>query len=301
MSHKRKTHSTLTIDDQIQLAQAGNYGSIMHYYRLQTGWKAWELALLYSEALREETPDELNENMPLITASWIYMMENQNMVPTDKKRRWILARLLDIPPFLFCLPALKETFDTREEPVISTIFTWETVDIVEYRNTLEIYCNSYFINPTHYVLYDIKRRIINLQNEVHYKRSQEKKEMLRLLCKYQIEAARIALNQQCFDKAIDLLSKAITIAKSNKLYDIWAYALRQRGTAYEERGEVTEGLNGFAAAQQDFNLAISNLDAARKLELYISPLQKGLVLQAAGTAYACVARDEKEHKEALKQ
>lgn len=27
-----------------------NYGAIMRYYRQLTGWKAWELALLYSEA-----------------------------------------------------------------------------------------------------------------------------------------------------------------------------------------------------------------------------------------------------------
>ena len=58
------------------------------------------------------------------------------MVPIDKKRRWILARLLDIPPLLFGLDA------SEKDSLLPALFGWEKIDVSEYYTALETYCTS---------------------------------------------------------------------------------------------------------------------------------------------------------------
>ncbi|MBE3560098.1 MAG: hypothetical protein IMW89_12860 [Ktedonobacteraceae bacterium] len=95
-----------------------------------------------------------------ITANWIYMMENQNMVPVDKKRRWLLARILDIPPLLLGLESIEEVLPTHTR----RIFQWERVDTVEYQAVLEQYCTSWGTGRCYEAAQDIRQRIDNLFN-----------------------------------------------------------------------------------------------------------------------------------------
>jgi tetratricopeptide (TPR) repeat protein len=131
-------------------------------------------------------------------------------------------------------------------------------------------------------------------------RSSEKKEMQQLLCEYLACLAIAAHEQQQFDLTITLFSDVIFIAEENKLYDIWAYALRQRGTAYLDRGELRAALIDFVAAQPDFERSVADADAARKLEMYLSPQLKGLVYLNAGRAHAHVSQDNEQLNEALR-
>jgi hypothetical protein len=82
------------------------------------------------------------------------MMEKKNMVPIDEKRRWILARLLNIPPLLFGLEPL--------ESAMSDLFKWEKVDVQEYRLTLENYNRGWHTGSVFQAVNDIKKRISNL-------------------------------------------------------------------------------------------------------------------------------------------
>jgi tetratricopeptide (TPR) repeat protein len=269
-----------------------NYGGILRYFRLLMGWTAAQLASLYSEALG------LDEDH-LITTSWIISMENQNRVPADEKRRWILARLLDIPPFLLGLNALSDVSSRQEEATIFDMLQAEKVDVAEYQTTLQIYNGSWLSSKLDVLIPDVKYRILNLQNNIPCKRGSERKQMIRLLCEYYTLLAEIAQQQQDFDPSIALLSKIISIAEINKFYDIWAMALRYRGTVYLDRGELMAGLVDFAAAKPDFEVAVCDFDAARKLEPHLASLPKSAVYLDAGSAYAYVAQDPKKQSEAL--
>jgi tetratricopeptide (TPR) repeat protein len=284
----------LTEDDLERILLAGkdgrpDYGFILYCYRLRKGWTGSTLAFLYSEALGNE----------FITASWVYIMEKQNKVPIDEKRRWILAQLLDIPPKLFGLvPLAGGALELQEE--IVKVFRIETIDIVEYRAALEGHCTHSMSGIRQDAIGDVQRRIRNLEHAIHYTYSPEKEQMTRLLCEYLIFQAIEAHRNVRFSAAISIFSNVIVVADTYKLYDIWAHALRQRGVAYVDRGEIITGLVDFAAARRDFEMAAADFDAALKLKAHLSPLRYGLVLNAAGHGYIHSAQDGQQLKEALK-
>ncbi len=295
---QRKEIACLSLNDLLKLLAEEkngkpNYGGILRYFRLLMGWTAAQLASLYSEALGLDDDH-------LITATWIIIMENQNKVPADEKRRWILARLLDIPPMLLGLNILKDGNSAQNEVTIFDMLQSEKVNMVEYQERLGIYSNSWLFGKLHALVPDIKWRILNLQNDLPGKRGKEKKQMIQLLCEhYTLLAKLIAQKLQDFDQSIVLLDKAIIIAESNKLYDIWAYALRQQGIAYLDRGELTAGLVDFTAAKQDFEAAVHDFDIARTLEPHLPSNHNGLVYLGAGSAEAYVAQDQKKLSKAL--
>jgi len=272
-----------------------NYGAILQYHRLRRGWTAEKLAFLYSEALGfdEEEP---------VTPHWIYRMEKKNEVPVDEKRRWILARLLDIPPVLFAL----------EEASLIPSVQWQAffdnlhhgpIDLVEYRTALVDYCQSWSTREAmkrREAIPDLSRRIHVLEQKSHGVRGPQKQQMLRLLCEYYLLLASTAREMQQFDRSIALASWVITLAEMNKFYDLWAYALRQRGLTYEDRGELTVGLVNFAAARDDFEAAVHDFEAIKQIETHLSPQCRGLMWVSASQCYAYVAQDQASLSQALK-
>lgn len=285
----------LTEGDLERILAAGkhgrpNYGFILYVHRLRRGWTGAILAFLYSEALGNE----------FITANWIYIMEKQNKVPIDEGRRWILARLLDIPPKLFGLVPLAGGVAELQEEIVRGSRREKTVDVVEYRAALEKYCTQSMAGTHREAVVDVQRRIRNLEHTIHFTYSPEKEQMIRLLCEYLIFQAIEAQRKVRFSEAIAIFSDVIVVAETHKLYDIWAHALRQRGVAYVDHGELIAGLVDFAAVKRNFEMAAANFDAAIKLKTYLSPVRYGLVLNAAGHGYIHVAKDDQQMKEALK-
>ncbi|MBV9708826.1 MAG: hypothetical protein JO125_15625 [Chloroflexi bacterium] len=295
MSHRKKALPSLSQEELLALLAPDkqgqpNYGAVLRSFRKQRGWKVWELAWYYSTALRAEGLED--EEMEPQSVQRIYAMENQNKVPKDKKRRWILATLLDIPPMLFGLETL---------PATPALFTWEPVDVAEYHATLEQYCRMFHLGTVQQAVWDIQRRINNLNHTFRLAaHPQEKGEILKLLCEYYILAGDMAYTRLRFDEAIALLSGAIRIAREQQFYDLWAHALRQRGDGYLDRAEIIAMREGFATAQPDFEAAKRDLDEARSLEPHLSPQWYSVILLLAGTVDGQFARDRQELKQALK-
>jgi len=294
MSRRKKTHPLLTYEELLALVAQQkqgqpNYGALLRYFRQQQGWQVWELALYYTVALRAEGCDL--EEVDAVTDQRIYAMENQNKVPTDQKRRWILATLLDIPPALFGLESASPQ---------RALFLWKPVDVAEYRAALVQYCASFHLSGLPHSLRDIKRRISTLHHEAPFANPAEKPEMWMLLCRYYILAGDIVRDQMGLDEGISLYSRAILVAEEQAFYDLWAFALRQRGNGYLDRGEITVGFKGFAAAQADIEAAARDMQAAQHLEPHISPHRKATIALSAGGAEAYLARDRQEQLRALK-
>ncbi|MBV9705828.1 MAG: hypothetical protein JO125_00280 [Chloroflexi bacterium] len=295
MSRKKKALPSLNNEELLALlAQQKHgqpdYGLVLRYFRKQRNWKVEELAWYYGVALRAGGFEQ--EEINSVTEQRIYAMENQNKVPKDQKRRWILATLLDIPPFLFGLEAL---------PATSSLFPWKSVDVAEYRAKLERYCRLFHLGTVQQAVPHIHRRINNLNHASRLATSlQEKGKILKLLSEYYVLAGDIAQSQLCFDEAIAVQSGAITIARECQFYDLLAYALRQRGGGYLDRGEITALRAGFAAAQSDFEAAKRDLDEARSLEPHLSPQWYSAILLLAGKVNGQFARDGQELKQGLK-
>ncbi|MBV9691085.1 MAG: hypothetical protein JO202_15415 [Ktedonobacteraceae bacterium] len=265
-----------------------NYGALLRYFRQRMGWEVRELASYYSVALRAEGLED--EEIEPLGVQRMYAMENQNKVPKDQKRRWVLATLLDIPPVLF---GLESTSPPR------ALFLWKPLDVAEYRAALVQYCAAFRVGDMQEFLADIKRRISSLHREAPFANPIDKREMFTLLCGYYILAGDIAKDQMRFGEAIVLQSRAITIAEENSLHDLWAYALRQRGNGYVDRAQITAGLNGFAVTQADFAAAARDMQAAQRLESRISPHCQATIALSAGATLAWTARDRQELLRAL--
>ena len=294
MSRRKKELPSLSSEELLALVgqhKQGqpNYGALLRYFRQRMGWQVRDLASYYSVALRAEGLEE--EEMELLGVQRMYAMENQNKVPRDKKRRWILATLLDIPLALFGLESASPQ---------GRLFLWKPIDVAEYRAALVQYCAAFRVGDIQEFLADIRRRISTLHREAPFANPLDKREMFTLLCAYYILAGDIAKDQMRLGEAIVLHSRAITVAEENILYDLWAYALRQRGNGYVDRAQITAGLKGFAAAQTDFEAAACDMQAAQHLEVTISPHRQATIALSAGVTLAWTARDRQELLKALK-
>jgi len=294
----------LSIDEQenvtIPLDKEGNldYGAVMRYFRVFVKeWSAEYLAIHYAEALKEQGEEE-DET---VTARWIQIMEKENKVPVDPKRRWILATLLSIPATSFGLELINRTQGSIEK-TLHTILKREHIDLVEHTLLLKQYCTTYSVGKSDAaIIRDVQRCITTLYKEAHLTHTAEKTKTLRLLCDYYILAADIAHQYQYFHEAINLLDTAVFIAEENFLYPQLAHALRQRGGVRLERGEITSFISDFAAAKPDFDGAITDFDQIRGIEKHLSLQTKGAMAGRIGLAYAMVSQTNKEQHFALKQ
>jgi len=273
-----------------------DYGAVMRYFRLFVkGWSSRYLAIRYTEVLREQGEDEDEA----ITARWIQLMEKENQVPKDPKRRWVLAMLLGIPAASFGLKELNQPPKVLTK-TLHLILKREPINVKEYRTTLERYCASWGeLGNFSEILQNILHRISSLQNEAFSTRSPEKQELLQLWCEYHILAANIALSHYRFDEAITLLDRAIIVAEDNQLYTVLSYGFRERGLVYLDKGEITAITYGYEAAKPDFDAAISTFNEAIKLEGLVSAQRHALTVLLAGGAHAHVAQSQKQLATAL--
>src|SRR5207245_2082770 len=76
---------------------------VIRCYRRLCNMSAETLANRYGEELAKHCGKGTEAKA---TARWILKMEQKNQIPTDIVRRRILARILDIPPFLLGLASL---------------------------------------------------------------------------------------------------------------------------------------------------------------------------------------------------
>jgi hypothetical protein len=252
------------------------FGTLLRIYRVQLGWTAGQLAFLYSEAIGKEDP---------VDVSFIYHLEAGKMKLLDKGRRAILATLVGMP-----LAAAGISFVTEEnkKPLL-----YGPIDIPSYTSALEDYCLSWQAGTTYKGIKDIKAKVNNLEKAAFYSFSPDKHKLLELLCGYQIlQADILSDNFEVTGVAHKVLTNTINVAKESRLYNIYAHALRQRAGMGIEEFEDNRDLS---KARQ----AVNNFHAAEQVQQKVSPFFQGMVDIRRGLAYAYVARDQQEFKDAL--
>lgn len=214
----------------------------------------------------------------------ISQMLKDNSFPDEQSRRWVIAKLLQIPPALMGVETLDDLLVPIKQPAKSKtplIQTSHTIpqafDIKEYQHSLKNYWLINYTNIARLILKEIDQRIAVLEQKTLYGewKCKERVSIIGLLCGYHMVFASIARDQECYDPAISHLNKAYQLAKNYKLVDTQAAILCRRGEVYNEQGYGCENALDLDSARRYFSLAKHDFLVAKALENKLYPGLRG--------------------------
>ncbi|MBV9688913.1 MAG: hypothetical protein JO202_04295 [Ktedonobacteraceae bacterium] len=237
------------------------------------------------------------------TKSRIYQMLRDNSFPDDNTRRWVVAKLLEIPPVLMGVQSLDD-FLAFQEPVkreqaASSAFV--RFDSTESRLTLAAYWKRFRFFSHVDLEADVATRIAVLGQQSLYGPQQAQRSVATLLCGYHMLSSQIATDQCDFDSAIEHLNKAYRVAKERELLKLKGACLLWRGLTLKERGEVKVMQHDVDAALLDFAHATNDFTLALKEAKQLPAAVHGPLLLILGQVSANTAKDPQELHFAIKK
>jgi tetratricopeptide (TPR) repeat protein len=248
------------------------------------------------------------KNKQPYTKSRVYQMLRDNSFPADTTRRWVIAKLLQIPPILMGVKSLDDLLPLaeRRHPTTSLVAQHplpptHIFDIAEYTQALKTYWQHNRQQTLSPFIGEIDARIHWLEWEFLYGAETNQKQVAELLCGYHILRANNARDLQEYDTAIDHFNQAYTLAKNNKLKKLQAGILCRRGGVFKERGEEVAVLHDFAAAQRDFSFATNDFTLALTLDRAISPIVQGSLVMSLGRLQADTAQTAAALHQSIKE
>jgi hypothetical protein len=243
------------------------FGCALRTQRLKLGWSASQLAECYAEFVgREDSPPD---------PTFIYHIERGKTM-TSLERRAILASLVGMP-----LAGI-------HEPDTPT-----TLDISEYTQALEVYCNQWRDGTLQQEALAIQERTSRLEAVSFQTIGPEKKTLLELFGFYQILHADVYIwGGQHMERASTILSSTVERARQEKLSHLFTHALTERAGIVRGLFEMTRDQISIQSAIDDYAVALQERDK-------LSPLYCGLLDVRRGLADAYIARDNKAFTDAL--
>ena len=264
-------------------------GELVKEMREAKGWTREQLGKLYGRALRGSP----------ITAGAIQRMEQTNDLPSSEKRRYVLAKLLNIPVALLGLNALP--FVPSASPNKKAA---KHLDLVEYHSALDSYWNKHYTSSAQDTVDDVTERIYALHDVFPYTYTPEKSHMIDLLCGFNIIAGNIERDQRHYQDAIKHLNNAVVVARENECHHLHAAALYDRGGIFLDRGQ-TSGASGedFSVAEKYFTRALRDFQKALNVGKTHQPLPlylQGYISSAMGITQSHLAQDNQDLTQALR-
>jgi hypothetical protein len=239
-------------------------------------------------------------------------MLQDNSFPHENSRRWVIAKLLQIPPALMGVKSLDDLLGpTKHKTKTSIIQTYQTIpqefDIKEYRHSLKNYWLTNYTSTAISVLGEIEQRIGFLEQESIYgewigkgrRIGKENKQVVQLLCEYHMIFSHIARDQEHYDPAILHLNKADQLAKNYNFVDMQAAILFRRGEVFYAQGYGYENVLDLETARKYFSLAKNNFLAAKALEDKLYASLRGRIQVDLGLASSHLASNAYELHEAI--
>jgi tetratricopeptide (TPR) repeat protein len=211
------------------------------------------------------------------------MEQTDSFFPKHPNRRWVLAKLLQMPPAFMAEVGLDEHEPPQPQPDRAIIPNpSKHVNFEAYYTKLQSYSVDGYPDGIESAIDDIKARIHRLYAVIHY--SRQKPQVARLLCGYQIMLANIAKQLQCYKASTQYFNNAITIAEEYECRDLLGIALFRRQATFADIG--------------DYPSALAVFERAKKQGYFASPLQ-GVLLSVAGKSQAALAQDKSDLSAAL--
>lgn len=275
---------------------------VLHFLR-QSGTSVEQFGRLYGQAVKSRP----------YTKARLYQMIQDKSFPTDPKRRWVIAKLLQIPPVLLGVNVLDDLLPdlhieaTSEKPKkIAPLDTGiKNVDLKEYRQALKNYSSLNHTNTAVSVWDDINQKIANLERMTLYGKNDKKQrlKLISLLCGYHMLLSYIARDQQWYDIAMTHCNQAYGLTNNEKLPDMQAAILQQRGCVLYSQACSYENALDLNTARSYFALAHADFQKALQLEAHLSPYPglQGYLHVASGVVQAHMANNPSQLHEALKE
>jgi len=240
------------------------------------------------------------------TKSRVYQMLRDNSFPEEKSRRWVVAKLLHIPPFLLGVNSLQDLLEHETEQVHDPVVLPRKMpprpfDLLEYQATLHAYWKKHRAHLNDAGETEIEERITLLEKAYIYGSKDTKRQIAMLLCGYHMLSSNIATDQRDFDEAISHLNKAYAVAKQRKLVKLEGACLLRRGWALKERGEASTMQGNIPAALEDFAFAARDFHLALSLTTKLSPSLHGSILLSLGKLAADQAKHPSDFHQAIIQ
>jgi tetratricopeptide (TPR) repeat protein len=249
-----------------------NAGQVVRHYRLLKQWSTAELG----EALGK-------------TARWVQAMEHDNMVPEAISRRRALATILGIPPVLLGLASL-DGFTRIAESLQGVSQTTkaakvDTATIEQYNGFLQLYWELDYTSTAQESMEDIAHWTRHLRTLAAQANDHQRRSIMELLCRYHQLATWIARDRRDYAVAFAHANRAVELAKSTGNAELVAASLFRRGRTALEQGTVS--------------VAVRDLEEALPHAQHARPQLKGLVLLAAGHAFAHLAESTSDSMRAF--
>ncbi|QBD76361.1 hypothetical protein EPA93_10210 [Ktedonosporobacter rubrisoli] len=207
------------------------------------------------------------------------MWEEYNKVPKSPKRRYVLARLLDISFATFGLDALGGAGLSLEG--VET----NRVNVPAARARLQKFKQKNHTVGIGNMLENVMGVIYDIHDELPYATGQRQKELLLLLCDFQQFIAGIFRDHSQYDQSLTYQNKAYAIAKSLNDNEVKSLVLWRRGLTYHEQGDLV-------AASNDLSKALTFNSSSVLLE--------GGIRASLGHVLAHAATDKTDFLEAFK-
>lgn len=246
------------------------------------------------------------------TKGRISQMLQDNSFPNARPRRWVIAKLLQIPPALMGVKSLDELLITTKQPLKTSIIqAYPTIpcefDIQEYHLALKNYWLIDHTNTATEALGEFEQRIFLIEQECLYGELDRKSkcnrkeflQLIQLLCDYHILFSNVARDQEYYNPAIIHLNKAYQLAKNYQLQDTQVAILCRRGGVLDGQGRSYEYVLNQTKAQKYFSLAKDDFLAAQTLENKFYPGLRGYAHIGLGLASSHLASNPYELHQAI--
>jgi len=194
---------------------------------IEIGWSVEQFGQLYGMAVKNKK----------YTKERIYQMIRKDAFPQDPKRRWIIAKLLQIPPMYLGLSTLDRLLPPPPpllQGVNSPVIALRNgkVDIDEFERSLLTIEKQYTRNTDIASLKEIRVRIRYLHDEALYRSNEDGRKIRQLVCGYQIAAGNILRDLFRVNDAVKHLNKAVALARENNYTELYVTALMHRGILF---------------------------------------------------------------------
>jgi tetratricopeptide (TPR) repeat protein len=275
---------------------------VLHFLR-QSGASVEQFGQLYGQAIKDRP----------YTKSRLYQMIRDKSFPTDPERRWVIAKLLQIPPFLLGVKVLDDLLpevyaaNTPQEPqsIASLDMAQKHLDLKEYRQALEGYWDLNLTHTAMTVLQEMNQRIFSLEQAFLYESYDQRQRLqfVRLLCKYHMVLGNMARDQEWYETAIAHFNQAYVLARNEHLSTVQAAALKGRGDVFLDRGGVYTNMLDANLSRHYLSLAVDDFGIAREIIDYrdSGSGDKGFIQLSFGEALAHAATNPHEFHQALKE
>jgi transcriptional regulator with XRE-family HTH domain len=250
-------------------------GQVIAEYRVRRGFLT-QKALAIALGCSERTVQELEGSMNLDS-------------PDSVERRMVLARLLQIPPYLLALDwrfmAYKDNSVDQESPFADMVALLEEDTYDFYDDLLAVGWESTYKGGSPQTAARITKRLHKLEQLTERTPSTERETWLSLLCRYYQLSTRFARDRIDTDVALGHSQKAIDLANTLKNNELIAASHFRRIRVYMDLYEFAKKLpEGPQSQQAMYYLDLARYDVNKALEYAESvrnPLKSNIYLIAA--------------------